>query len=524
MNEFNELMERDRKTIDEFKLNIAKGTKKVIKDFHDNAVKNKNLLIDKKLEQYNTILGNIKSILDSRKERLMPQKGTLDYNTLRREIDEKKKKLILVNKFSKPIDKLGLNYIFSRFSNVEDNNLEEINSLIKMFIDIFNAANINLKLDDFNYSLYTRIYMKSYLENINTDNFYEIMKETFEKIYWLCPNLIMHIKLCLKEIYNRNEKILISHISSFKIDKDTYNNYCASINNLNAAINMDAYGLCEDFLTGKKAPLDYVLNSAVRLKNFDKFLIGKKCDELSKEELEKFYSDIEDLNYLVEELKSYNYFKVFIDDAVKRYKNKDSYKNVTKSKLKEINKIDSERKKYMNNILPHKTLFKYVDNTKNEELIFKMSESIKRIIAEDKVYEEDINNDRIVDALSDTSTYLDIIRLIAANYSYFSLLIPLIKEEIDEDKLYDKLLDYAYNPHNTFSADTNMLSTDDIIETISNKYKLLNINVTKDDLNDLESLTNNINYILTVRNIEKLNIKFDDLEIINSITALDKKK
>ena len=524
MNEFNELMERDRKTIDEFKLNIAKGTKKVIKDFHDNAVKEKNALVDKKIEEYNTILGDIKTILDNRKNALIPQKSSVDYNNIKNEIGDIKKKLIYTNEFSKPVDKLGLNYIFSRFSNVDDNNLNEINSLIKMFIDTFNAARINLKLDDFNYSLYTRIYMKAYLENLNNENFYEVMKETFEKIYWLCPNLVMHIKLCLKEIYNRNEKTLISYINNLKIDKNMYNNYCSSINNLTAAINMDAYGLCEDFLTGKKVPLDYTPNSAVRLKNFDKFLIGKTSDELSGEELEKFYSDIEDLGYLVEELKSYNYFKVFIDDAVKRYKNKDSYKNVTKSKLKDITKIDGERKKYVNNILPHKTLFKYVDNTGNEELIFKMSDAIKRIIVEDKVYEEDINNDRIVETLNDTSTYLDVIKLISANYSYFSLLIPLIKEEIDEDKLYDKLLEYAYNPHNTFSADTNMLSTDDIIETISNKYKLLNINVTKDDLNDLESLTNNINYILTVRNIEKLNIKFEDLDTINNIAALDKKK
>ena len=181
MNEFNELMERDRKTIDEFKLNIAKGTKKVIKDFHDNAVKEKNALIDKKIEEYNTILGDIKTILENRKNALIPQKSSVDYNNIKNEIGDIKKKLIYTNEFSKPVDKLGLNYIFSRFSNVDDNNLNEINALIKMFIDTFNAARINLKLDDFNYSLYTRIYMKAYLENINNENFYEVMKETFVK-------------------------------------------------------------------------------------------------------------------------------------------------------------------------------------------------------------------------------------------------------------------------------------------------------------------------------------------------------
>ena len=60
---------------------------------------------------------------------------------------------------------------------------------------------------DFTYSKYANEYMVVFFQEMEKDNVNsERIKTEFEKIYWKCPDIIIHIRLNILYIYTENEK------------------------------------------------------------------------------------------------------------------------------------------------------------------------------------------------------------------------------------------------------------------------------------------------------------------------------
>ena len=522
MNEFTNEMDKLRKKIESFPLKIDKGTKKMKEDFHKTKVDERNSLVKSEIDKYKKLNTQIKEKLNNIKLSLIPEDKKIDYKALDDIITTKKNELININEFATEEDKLGLTKIITCISDLDDSNLDKINKMIKKFIDRLSSIGITLKEEDFNYTLYTNIYMKSFLENINNPSFKDIMKKTFDSIYWSCPNLIYELKFMLKNISESHEKEIKNKFNATSKKDNIFEDFKASIDSYKETKLSDKYNIIKPFIDGTKKPEEYVKDSVARTKAFDKFIISGTFEELDDENKEKYFKDINKIEYLVEELEEYNIFKPFIDEIVKRYKNKDNIKDVFKNKDKEISKFESERKKVVSKILPHKTLFKYVDNTKNEKLILKENEVIKNLISNLDEYESNKTDDILITTLKDTSTYLDIIKLLASNYMIYMVLYKALKIEINSDSLYERLVDYAYNPNIAFTDDINILNELEISDIISNKYKLLGINLLKEDITDgIDNLKSDIEFVNDVKSVESSGISFDDLNLINEITALD---
>lgn len=522
MNEYLNKIEEEEKYVNDFKLNTNKGTKNVREDFHANAVKAKNSYIDEKIKEYEAIQNAIKEELNRRKDMMMPKKR---YNfDMMDETTKTLKKMLLYETKANNENKLGLSYIFNKFKSNTDN-LDEINRLIKVFLKTFKDAGISLTNEDFKYTLYTYRYMNVFLKNIDDPNFDDIIRGEFEKIYYACPNIITHLRLNLIDIKDRYHKELDNYVRLIDANEHNYTKeYYESLNKINGLKDMDKYNLSSKFLDGTINPEDYTEKAAKRVKTFNRFLIGASYDSLSDDDKEDYYNHMVNLKYLIIELKNYNKFKPFIDETLKRYKSKDSYKGVTKTKEKELNKLKSQRDKIVKDIFPHKTLFKYVDNTKNEELILKQNNVVMDISKTFDEYENDVINDELVKYLNDTSSVLDIMKFVLYNYSYFEILLPKLGLEEKEEDVYNELMDYVYSKHNRFSDNINILSKEKIEDIIVNKYKLININLTDADLKDLDSLTSDVEYINTVFKVERGGVKFDELCTINNIQNLDSKK
>ena len=520
MNDFEKIMNDDIKHIESIELSIPKGTKKMKEDFHKTKVAERNEFIVNRIKEYEELKTKVKEKLDNTKLNMTPKKDEIDFTELKSKIDSNKRMLKLTNKYAEIVDKTGINKIINLISETKDVNLVKINNYIKQFIEIINSYDIKLNLEDFNYSLYTYKYMEVFLNSISLPDFDEVMEKTFNDIFFSCPDLVKELKLMLKKIYDKKEKLITSLFNKKSLAGEYIKDYKVSIDDYYEKLNSNAYYLTEEFLNGTKNPLDYKKDSANYKKEFDKFLFNKTFDELSDIEKDKFYDSILGLDKITRELDNYKLFKPLIDEVIAIYKAKDSLKDAFKTKKKEMDKLESTREKVVSSILSKKGLFKK-DNTNNTKLILKQNEAIKNIIDNYDSYIEEYSKNVIITKLLDTSELLDIIKLISSNYTLYVYLYKKCEIAEDIEEFFSKLENFAYEPYNMFTKEINILNELDICEVIANKYKLTNINLNVDELRDnLDAIKLSIKYILDIYYITKANISFDDLNIINEISAL----
>ena len=86
-------------------------------------------------------------------------------------------------------------------------NLDVVNEAIQKAIEKFKEVGIPLMPKDFTYSKYANEYMVVFFQEMEKGNVNsERIKTEFEKIYWKCPDIIIHIRLNIFYIYTENEK------------------------------------------------------------------------------------------------------------------------------------------------------------------------------------------------------------------------------------------------------------------------------------------------------------------------------
>ena len=105
-------------------------------------------------------------------------------------------KIELLSDNTTSFEKMGLDetlYILRRFYK---NNLELVNDAIVKCLEKFRVVGINLDAKDFEYSIYTKEYMTTFLEEMKKGDCNSTkVKDKFEQIYWKCPDIIIHIEL-----------------------------------------------------------------------------------------------------------------------------------------------------------------------------------------------------------------------------------------------------------------------------------------------------------------------------------------
>ena len=515
--------------INTFKLELESGTKKMKEKFHKSAVKERNEYIEEQIKKFDKYQVEVYRLLKLRVNSLLPSDKSNHYDSLKKNI-EKEKQIIVFNNSDYSIDfKLGIFKLISSIDINDDVSLNTINNTFLNIIKIFEDASIKLTIGDFTYSMFTEKYMHVFLDNIEKNNrFEEVMKKCFDSIYWECPDIIKHLKLnfwSLLEKYEEKLKIYTDAVSYQLLQKTGYDKnslidkYLGNVNKYNLEVSRDEFYNLDSFLSKKKNVLDYLDDSATRVKNLDQFVIDGEFKDI--EDSSKFYDNMVELAHTLSVLKLYYRYEFIIKDIQDKYSKKDANKSVFSNKLKEVNTEEGKRKKIYNDYLKAcgKNLFHKVNEEKIKSNKLAINEEILKL---DTLYNE-LHDLEIVELINkkvnSTDSLYDLFSLSYESYYYLEKMFNEHFKDSDDysfEEELNKYFDFIYSPYNDFLKKINGFSMVDVSSVITDKYRLLGINVTNDNISvdNLDSFMDSVNYVKFIDDILKGDLSFDDINVI----------
>lgn len=515
--------------INTFKLELESGTKKMKEKFHKSAVKERNEYVEEQIKKFDKYQVEVYRLLKSRVNSLLPSDKSNHYDSLKKNI-EKEKQIIVFNNSDYSIDfKLGIFKLISSIDINDDVSLNTINNTFLNIIKIFEDASIKLTISDFTYSMFTEKYMHVFLDNIEKNNrFEEVMKKCFDSIYWECPDIIKQLKLnfwSLLEKYEEKLKIYTDAVSYQLLQKTGYDKnslidkYLGNVNKYNLEVSRDEFYNLDSFLSKKKNVLDYLDDSATRVKNLDQFVIDGEFKDI--EDSSKFYDNMVELAHTLSVLKLYYRYEFIIKDIQDKYSKKDANKSVFSNKLKEVNTEEGKRKKIYNDYLKAcgKNLFHKVNEEKIKSNKLAINEEILKL---DTLYNE-LHDLEIVELINkkvnSTDSLYDLFSLSYESYYYLEKMFNEHFKDSDDysfEEELNKYFDFIYSPYNDFLKKINGFSMVDVSSVITDKYRLLGINVTNDNISvdNLDSFMDSVNYVKFIDDILKGDLSFDDINVI----------
>ena len=515
--------------INTFKLELESGTKKMKEKFHKSAVKERNEYVEEQIKKFDKYQVEVYRLLKLRVNSLLPSDKSNHYDSLKKNI-EKEKQIIVFNNSDYSIDfKLGIFKLISSIDINDDVSLNTINNTFLNIIKIFEDASIKLTISDFTYSMFTEKYMHVFLDNIEKNNrFEEVMKKCFDSIYWECPDIIKHLKLnfwSLLEKYEEKLKIYTDTVSYQLLQKTGYDKnslvdkYLGNVNKYNLEVSRDEFYNLDSFLSKKKNVLDYLDDSATRVKNLDQFVIDGEFKDI--EDSSKFYDNMVELAHTLSVLKLYYRYEFIIKDIQDKYSKKDANKSVFSNKLKEVNTEEGKRKKIYNDYLKAcgKNLFHKVNEEKIKSNKLAINEEILKL---DTLYNE-LHDLEIVELINkkvnSTDSLYDLFSLSYESYYYLEKMFNEHFKDSDDysfEEELNKYFDFIYSPYNDFLKKINGFSMVDVSSVITDKYRLLGINVTNDNISvdNLDSFIDFVNYVKFIDDILKGDLSFDDINVI----------
>ena len=419
-------------------------------------------------------------------------------------------------------------FILRRFYK---NNLEQVNENILACIRRFGEVGVELKVDDFNYSPFAKRYMKRFFKeykkgDVNSQN----MKDTFEKLYWECPDIIVHIELNIRYLYLKHEKEIDRHFANENkeilrdletSDRDyleKYKTLRAKLDDLNS---VDKKVMLDKFLNKELDPKDY--EESATEKQISKML-AEPYETYTKADLNEITENIVKLSKTLEEFQNYLKYKYVYEAVLKIYKEKDKYKNGYEKQKKEIQKLESKLEK---------TNKKYENTDKFKEMFIFKKNSAEKL----KTLTIDINNqisaikelyrkidsikayDKFASMLTDNSTIYETLFLAG---SFYTFLVETIIEEIqdipekDINENVKAIRNFITSPYITIINNVTIKEDKDMALMIKDKYNLFKINVKKEDLEEttIGSLVNTVDSIINAHNIENSGLEIDDVKFI----------
>lgn len=497
---------------------LPKNNKKNLQAYKDKAAEIKRL--------YTIYLDEILSEMKRRTIKIKSSERDPKIEKLSQEL-KYMEKIELLDRNITSFEKMKLDetlYILRRFYK---NNLELINDAIVKCLEKFRIVGVNLVAEDFEYSVYTKEYMTTLLEEIKKgDCNSSKVKDTFEQIYWKCPDIIIHIELNFRSLYLKNEKAINKYYEDARKqitkelglnETEALEKYAGLQNQLIETKNKDTALIIEKFLSGEKNTKDYEYSN---IKKSYKKLLGKDLEELDKDQIEEVNKNISRLQNSLYEYKNYLKFKFIFDDLNEIYKSKEKYKTIYIQKLKQIKKIETKvfkNNKKLQRIENHKGLLQKIFGKNTNRLENINVNSNAQILELRNIYrdlEENKINNIISTVLDDGSTIYDALLLICQFYSFLvNSIIEQFPDILQDDiqEMIERFKRFIKYPRITIINNVKMLEDKDIILMIKDKYNLCNINITKEDLEE----DNVSNLLTTVNNICDYNY------IINSRTSLE---
>lgn len=495
---------------------------KIIPEFNTEErkeIKKNNKLIEELILELSNYKNEIYSELKEKSKKLMYEEEYIDNNEeLIKELLKKINYLKEKSFYCKL--RLDINIYNIKYSN----NLEEINKNILDIINKFKLININLNSNDFKYSPSVYTYMDTYLKNIDNTDFDKILKETFDKLYWECPEIIDHIVINLLNLINKQKNNFEGYIKKQNINLE-YDNILSQYYELKKNQDMkiyNKYNIFNDFITGKININDYLNDSPNMKEIISKFVDYNEYCNYEEEEKKYFYEDIKKIYYTINEYISLNKFNYLFEKVKEIYIDKEKYSNNLNSMNKNIDNLEKQRNKMAKRIF----MLKNRINSRNEKifnkkyniLVNKLNNKINEIIEIYKDYDNTVFINDVITKIDETTTYYDVLKIFDNNYSY---LINYMKENKKED--YQSYQEFLYEPYLVISKNLIFNNNIDIKEKLIDKYDLINFSFNLDD-NNLMEFKNNLEYLIRLSYIEENNMNLEDIKLIININNIKNEK
>ena len=436
--------------------------------------------------------------------------------------------LALLNPLNSPYEKLGLDNILYRLNHFFKNDLDNLNNDILKILQIFKDVGIVLTSEHFIYSNYAKAYIKELL----TDSSIEKMKFVFEELHWKCPDVILHVSMNIRLLYEKNKDKFIEYVNNrqrqYLKDGMTYDDYMLKQENLVREYydltHFDKYSILNGFLNSELILNDYTVVNVGKCSS-------KFYDEnTSIEEQKNMINDTKNLLFNIIEYKNYLKYSFIVDDIRKKYSERSSHLGEAAKISKEIDALSQELVKMNETISNGYTkgfLFmkKRVDT---EKMILDLNAKVKELSDKYDAYDLAVVYEQMNKYITDTSTIYDVFRFSLSYKYYLRNCIKTSKDDAGIDVVKQIVKEFDEFLHKTninIIKNVNFNIDSDIAEIISDHYQLLHLKLTKESLSeenldilikDLTIIVNNYYMLEQDLNIDLINDLFESKKIIDS--------
>ena len=446
-------------------------------------------------------------------------------------------------------DKMGLDRITYNVNGYYKSNLERLNKELIDCVKQFENVGIKLTADDFNISEYSKEYMDVLLQEAHDGQINsERVKDAFEKVYWKCSEVVSHLYVNIKYIYDRYE----NEIDKFYQNKaeevlQEFNSTVEQIENKRTDLikqkknleDIDNKITLDKFYTGSLNINDYKEDNYKRMYTE---LISKEVSELSEEEKNEMDENIEKLDDNLGEYSKYCEYRFLVDgilnirseelkkiEANKDKKVKKTELDIMKENIKksasEIFKINEKLDKPSKGFLFKK---KSSNDKKNTAVILQRNNMIldlKKLYME---LDDEILKQNIVQNIDETSSVLDVLKLSSNYYGFMAKSMIKKNEEITDTEigeLVKEIRDFINFSNFAVINYVKISDTKDLAVIIKDKYKLFGLQVSKENFQEdnLEDLMRRVKLITNYNNIQKTKFSVEDLEYITTVKEMLKK-
>lgn len=528
----------DKDHIENFELESEKGTKKLRDKFHRNAVNERNKYIEKQKRLFNYYSKKVYYELNERVNRLMPSDNSSLFDEMNKKIERHEKLVIDSNDKLSVSVKTGIDFLIQSISDTYS--LEELNKALTKFIDIFTKAGIVLTVEDFSYTMFTEEYMSVFLNNVGSEEFALNVSETFQRVYFECPKIIMQIKMALRFIVYKYQKQLEEYMRinverSLNALQQTLEGvvplYLDSKNQLDWALERDSYKNLQLFLEKEEIVGDYLPTAFIRDKNFNTFAMNGTYNEMSESDKLKFNAVIKEFHGVLRELKEYYRYEVILRDLISRYRDKDKHKSSFEQKSKEVSALEKSRlkilKDYKKSGKPN--IFGKINVNAPRVLKMKINEELVKLDTLYSEVEESAIGKKMADRLNDAATIYNLFSSALLSFNYMEKKFIQYfgdEEDFSLEKEFARYVRFLYSPYNDFLRKINGLAQYNVTSVIADKYKILGLNITVEDVSKekIDMTKKIVDYIVKALCIDENSldsIKMDFICRVKEISPLE---
>lgn len=503
------------KRLDDFNHEVE-VTKEVLSSMPINNAKNvalyKNKISELK-DEYSGYRDQLFREIKVRSEKYFSIKPSSRIETIKKEL-EGYEGLYLLNPINTAYEKLGFDILLYNLTHFYKNDLVSVNNDIKELFNKFKLAGIELSANDFIYSVYAKKYISELLKDDNIDR----MEDIFEDLHWKCPDVIVHIEVNFRILFNKHVKDFENYINSEAANmlKDgiTYEDLLMKKNNLLVELDMlenyDDAALISKFMGGVLTLNDY--NRVNVDKCYSRFL-GENVDLGS---VDNKLDDFINLYHNLDEYKSYLRSESLIKDAKEKYADKDKHLGECTKITKESADIIEELAKISNSIETgsEKKFFFFSKKVDTEQLAVQLNEKVKELDQKFNEYDNAYIYENMAKYLDDTSSVYDLLKFLISYKSYLRTALKASEEDNDIRRIKYMIkmyTEYVNNPYVNILKNVRFISDTDVQTLLVDHYKMLNIDLDRDQLNldSIDDLSKSLSIIINNSYLIKSGLSID---------------